>query len=68
MLLTKCLEQCLIQNMGSVILTILFHFILIFSLIRKWTMCGKSGNTDQFPVQNPKLRLQEAAALFSSGP
>lgn len=29
--------------MGSVILTILFHFILIFSLIRKWTiLCVES--------------------------
>lgn len=29
--------------------------------------CGKSGSTDQFPGQNPKSHLHEAAALFSLG-
>lgn len=73
MLLSKCLEQCLVQNTSSVILAIHFHFLFPFFFFFWYDkkmdsfMCGKSGSTDQFPIQNPKLHRHKAAAPFSSG-
>lgn len=36
-----------------------FFFLFVLWSDKKMDSCGKSGNTDQFPVQNPKSHLRE---------
>lgn len=70
MLLTKCLEQCLIQNTGSVILTTLFilFFFLIFDLTRKRTVLCVESQVIQISFQYRTLNYTDRRLWYCFPP